>query len=143
MIRLVLVFAAFVQLSSAPHLALDLEAAPRLLWKRDDPFARVRSAAWSPDRKLVAVGTHGVHVRIIDAENGTVVQAMESHFEDINSVAWSPDGQQLASASLDGTLRIWDATSGRVLHALVGHKGSVGAVAWSPDGSEFSASVRD
>jgi len=103
------------------------------------PFSPVRAVAWSPDGKLIAVGTRGVTVLVFDAASGTRLYALEHHFEDISSVAWRPDGKQFASSSLDGTLAIWQTDSGKLVRSLADGSGPVSEVSWSPDGESIAS----
>src|SRR5262249_3715020 len=101
-----------------PLLGQDLPPSQRISLPVEDPFSPVRGVAWSPDGRMILVGTRGVHVMVIDALTGNVLLSIEHHFEDISSVAWRPDGRQFASASLDGTIGIWDADTGNLLRSI-------------------------
>src|SRR5262245_6684377 len=99
---------AVLALAALARLAVSAEVnlSGRPLFEQTGSFGEIHAVAWSPDEKLVAIGTRGVHVLIVDAVSGNVVHALEGHFEDISSLAWRSDGRQLASGSLDGTVGI-------------------------------------
>src|SRR5438270_6333329 len=114
MFRLAVTIFSPVLLFSVQVLAEELQPSGRISLPADSPFSPVRTVAWSPDGKLIAVGTHGVSVLVFDAASGRRLYALEHHFEDISSVAWRPDGKEFASASLDGTIGIWQTDTGKL-----------------------------
>lgn len=66
----------------------------------------VTSVAFSPDGKLLAMGT-GRAVHLWEVSTGNQVRTLEGHTESVTGVTFVPDGNSLASSSLDGTVRIW------------------------------------
>jgi WD40 repeat protein len=74
------------------------------------------SLAWSPDGKLLAVGSVSGQVAIYDAAQGKAVHLLEqAHADGCDAVAWRPDGQALATAGRDGKWKLWDVADGKVL----------------------------
>lgn len=73
----------------------------------------VNCIAFSPDGRLLAIGSNGSTVRIYDF-NTRETRAFEGHKDSITSVAFSPDGVTLLSASGDRTVQIWDVGSLKV-----------------------------
>lgn len=73
----------------------------------------VNCIAFSPDGRLLAIGSNGSTVRIYDF-NTRETRAFEGHKDSITSVAFSPDGATLLSASGDRTVQIWDVGSLKV-----------------------------
>jgi WD40 repeat protein len=78
------------------------------------PFA----VAWSPDRRLLAVGTWSGGLEVWDAATGRRLRTLRVHARVITGLAWSDDPGLLASASRDGTVRLWDVERGHVLATL-------------------------
>lgn len=101
----------------------------------------VRSAAWSPDGTLLAVGgALGIWLYTPDFED---VGLLTGHTKAVYGLAFSPDGTRLASASHDSTVRIWDVAAQKELLKLEGHTGLVVTVAWSPDGTTLASGGYD
>ena len=110
----------------------------------------VRSAAFSPDGKLLLSGADDRAVRLWDVKSGFAGLALEGHSAGIRSVAFSPDGRRvlkghslgvtsvafspnghcLLSGGYDKTVRLWHLETGREIRVLRGHSGTV----WSGGG---------
>jgi WD40 repeat protein len=101
----------------------------------------VRSVAWSPDGKIIAVGgALGIWLYTPELED---IGLLKGHTKAVYGLAFSPDGKRLASASHDMTVRIWDVETQTELHTMAGHTGLTVAVAWNPDGSMVASGSYD
>jgi len=99
--------------------------------------------AWSPDGKLIALGSHDKKVTIWDIATRKSVQTLVGHNNWVDAVAWSPNGKYIASASQGTRVRIWEVASGRQSSVLEGHSAGVRDVAWSPDGNYLVSGSED
>ncbi len=113
-----------------------------------DPATNLRYWAtgitFSPDGKMLAVGsTEGV-VYLVDAKSGQIIHQLRGHTNwiVIRGLAFSPDGKTLYSAGLDATVRIWDVERGVQTAMLDVHRLDIFSIALSPDGKRL-ASVSD
>ena len=98
----------------------------------------VGAIAWSPDGGLLAVGTAGGAVQILEA-TGKKLLSVE-HSNPVTSVTWSPDGNLLASRSeLGGMIVVVEALTGKELVRLA----DISALDWSPDGKLLALGSRE
>ena len=66
------------------------------------------SVAFSPDGKILAIGTYGGSVQLWDVATGQQIGSLDTHSGQVNSVAFSPDGKTLATGDDSGAARLWD-----------------------------------
>ncbi|KAL2862490.1 WD40-repeat-containing domain protein [Aspergillus lucknowensis] len=103
-------------------------------------ISQAHSVAFSPDSKMVAMGSYKDTVQLWNTATGEPLQTLEGYLAQVRSVAFSPDGKILASVSDDATIQFWDTEKVSALRELKGHTRSVSAVAFSSDGKVASAS---
>jgi WD40 repeat protein len=92
------------------------------------------SIAFSPDGKVLAVGTFMENCYLFVAETGKLQATLPGHGESARSVAFAPDGRTLAVGSYDETIRLWDWRAGKVLQQLEGQLDKVYRLAYLPNG---------
>lgn len=117
-----------------------------------EPHHRIRSLAYSPDQKIIAVGSDDQLVRLWDTQTGEPIKAFQGYSNRIWTLAISPapnlsnNEQQLiylASGSDDGKIRLWNAATGECCQTLSGHQGRIRHVSFSPDGKLLASASHD
>lgn len=120
----------------------------------DDPNTNsdvIRSAAYSPDGMLLAVG-YGRFVGLLqesrpgqailwEARTGKRSASVAGKADGVCSVAFSPDGKILAVAEYPGIIRLCDVPSGRVERTIKAPAWTPGSIAFSPDGKRLAAGL--
>jgi WD40 repeat protein len=82
----------------------------------------VTSVSFSPDGKLLVVGSTYGTVRLWQVSDGALVNTLKSHARDVTSVFFSPDGQALFSASKDGKVRMVNVADGKPIRSFGGQR---------------------
>jgi WD40 repeat protein len=107
--------------------------------RRRSRMDAVRSLAFSPDGRVLAIGGPGQVVRLVDTSSASDLAELKPDGSDnASQVAISPDGQYLAAGGHGGTVTIWDLDGPRRLGALAGRDG-ITALGFAPDGSTLAA----
>lgn len=86
---------------------------------------------WSPDDRLIAVGTETGTIRVWNARNGARVHDLAGYRTEIWGVAFDPTSRYLASGAIDGSMVIWDLSDGSMVERLRPHRDRIQSVAWS------------
>src|SRR5262249_49613291 len=121
----------------------------------------VYSASFSPDGKLLAVGTGSLNLdptgasarqsderelKLWDVATGKERADLAGHKQPIYIVRFSPDSRLLASWGSHherGELRLWDVERGRELPAPAGERLALHSLEFSPDGKVLAAGGGD
>jgi WD40 repeat protein len=103
----------------------------------------VLSLAYSPKRRILAIGTTENTVLRWDLKHGKQLPALEGHTDAVTSMVFSPDGTTLATGSVDTTAKLWDAVTGTLLATLQGHSKRVLCLSFSPDGTRLTTGSED
>ena len=108
-----------------------------------EPFNEVRSVAYSPDGKTLAVTGFARAVQLWDVVTGERTHLLKGHTRWAQAVAFSPDGRAVASGGNDQTIKLWDSQTGALRATLTGHQAAVTAVAFSPVGQRLASASDD
>jgi len=105
----------------------------------------VRSAAFSPDGAVLAIGSNDGAVRVWAWRKDVKKPAADRHCHAgaVRSVAFGQDGSALASAGDDGTVRLWHAPDWAATRTLTAHAASLQTVTFSSDGALLAAGGDD
>lgn len=110
------------------------------------PLAPVTAVAFSPDNKLLAVGSYG-QVIVWDLEKAQPIKALTNVLGAINDLRFSPKGDVLAvgggQPSAQGDLRLYQVSDWKLLATLRGHDDVVFSLAFSPDGKQLASASFD
>jgi WD40 repeat protein len=109
---------------------------PPLKLQRSEQFPPRESAArFSPDGRLLAIGTEDRYAQLIDVRTGRPSRPRLPHAGPVVALAFSPDGELLLTGSSDGTARFWHVGTGRPVGPPLEELGRrVDRVAFSLDG---------
>ncbi len=100
----------------------------------DTPGAFLRSAAFSADGKLLAIGKHGNTIALWNTENGAFIGMLKGHTDEIIRTVFSFDRKFLASLSSDATIRVWDVQNSTLKRTVKGVTENISSLALDPDG---------
>jgi WD40 repeat protein len=111
------------------------DGAGQLLAKFDGAaYGEADAVEFSPDDRLVAVGTRSHRVCVWERATGRLRQILRGHGGTVWSVAFSPNGKALASASADGTAQVWDLDRQAGRQTIPDQPAPVNALLFSADG---------
>ena len=120
--------------------------APHALGTLRNIASPVNALAFSPDGKMLAVGTYQ-RTLLCDPATRQITATWGGHADAVRSVAFSPDGKWLASgegtSGAAGGARLWDVVAGREIRAFGNQDDAVNAVAFSPDGKTLATGSAD
>jgi WD40 repeat protein len=89
------------------------------------------SAAFSPDKKKIVIGTSGMDVLLLDT-TGKILDRYPDHRSVCQAVSFSHSGNKIVTASWDSTAIIYNLLSGKKTW-LKGHSGRLNSAVFSPD----------
>lgn len=102
----------------------------------------IRTVAFSPDGKLLALGDFEGAALLVDAVTLKEVAALPPRELPIYAVAFTPDGKTLLTGCLDGTVTFWDVEKGAVRQSLDLPGEQVTGVAVARDSRTLAVSTR-
>lgn len=109
---------------------------PRVVVRQE---STIRTAAFSPDGRRLAIGDFAGQITILDPATGEELLKLPQQTKLVNSVVFTPDGRTLVSGGFDETVRLWDPDTGEARRAFVLPGEGVTTVAVSPNGEWLAA----
>ncbi len=110
------------------------------------PLAPVAAVAFSPEGKLLAVGSYG-RVTLWELAALRPMKVLTNLLGAVHDVRFSPDGRLLAvgggQPSAKGDLRLYQVADGKLLALLSGHQDVVFSLAFHPDGKHLASASFD
>ncbi|KAF9982718.1 hypothetical protein BGZ75_005811 [Mortierella antarctica] len=92
----------------------------------------ITAFAFSPDLQHVAVVAMDGGLRIIDFQQGRLLDTFSAYFGALNCVCWSPDGKYILTGGQDDLVTIWSFKDQRIVARCQGHQSYVTGVAFDP-----------
>jgi WD40 repeat protein/DNA-binding SARP family transcriptional activator len=96
------------------------------LFDYQEAIGGLKSVAFGPDGKLLAIGSTGEPentigtATVLEVASGEILSTMPGHAGWVWDLAFSPDGKRLATVDFWGVGRIWDVSTGEPLVELTG-----------------------
>lgn len=108
-----------------------------------DGFNPVKSLAFNPSDKLIAIGNGDGTANIFDIASGKRLHKLIGSSWSLLSLAFSPSGTMLACGSQGTTITLWDVASGKMLRVFAVLSGQAKSIAFSPDGKTLVSGADD
>lgn len=132
--------------SAAPGAAKTAAPIPRAIGIRRNVPAPINALAFSPDGKILAVGTYQ-QVLLCDPATRQVVAVWSGHADAVRALAFSPDGTRLAAgggiSGARGEVRIWNVPERREVRSFGNQTDTVNALAYTPNGKTIASGSAD
>ena len=99
------------------------------------------SVAFSPDGKLLAIGTYE-SIRLWDVEQEEATGELRHRKGFARALAFSPDGDTLAVGGYQ-SVALWNIDERKLVAEFKGHRGYVTSLCFSPDGTQLASASED
>ncbi|MBI1832582.1 MAG: hypothetical protein HYR84_14165, partial [Planctomycetes bacterium] len=110
------------------------------------PLAPITAVAFSPDQKLLAVGSYG-QVVVWDLADARPAKILTNVLGAVNDLRFNPKGDILAvgggQPSAKGDLRLYQTSDWKLLATLRGHDDVVFSIAFNPAGTQLASASFD
>jgi WD40 repeat protein len=118
------------------------------LFGYQEAIGGLKSVAFSPDGKLLAIGSTGQPedtigtATVLDAASGEILSTMPGHAGWVWDLAFSPEGERLATVDFWGVGRVWNVATGEPLIELAGPPSGF-SVAYCSQGTRLATGSGD
>jgi WD40 repeat protein len=113
------------------------------VWKFDSTASPAVAVCWSPDGRLLAVGTFSGLAYILDGDTGKVRVTLRDIPSQVTDLGFTHDSKRLAVASNDVNVPIFDTETGRLLLTCRGHSNGVEKVVFTKDDTRLGTASDD
>lgn len=110
---------------------------------QSDESTSPEGISFSPNGRLLAIGTSNGRVLIWNLEDGSLQYTLNNQTSYVRGIAFSPDGQLLATAAFDRTINFWRLSDGALVHTIHMPHDIPHQVIFSPDGHLLAISLHD
>jgi WD40 repeat protein len=110
---------------------------------KDEHKDSIIAVDYNFDGSLFATGSMDSTVRVYNAEDAKLKQALEGPAEDIEWMSWHPKGNVLVAGSRDTTTWMWNAANGTCMQVFGGHLGPVLCGTFTADGKRLLTASED
>jgi eukaryotic-like serine/threonine-protein kinase len=99
----------------------------------------VHCVAFSPDRRLIALGSEHGTVKLVRTDPWEVAHVLEAHTGPVQGLAFGSGGDRLATGGVEMTIRLWDVRTGQEALSADFAGPNWSPLAFSPDGHRLAA----
>ncbi|KAF2670336.1 WD40 repeat-like protein [Microthyrium microscopicum] len=93
---------------------------------------RINSFSFSPDAKVIAAGTEGGRLYLVDPHEEKITDLFLPLFGGIQAICWSPDGRYILSGGQDDLVHLYSFDEKELVARFQGHRGWVNCIAFDP-----------
>jgi len=82
------------------------------------PATSVEALQFSPDSQVLACGTSGGQIALLDVTNGNILRVLRPTGDAVTSLAFAPERPLLVSSDFGGHIDVWDVQTGDVVLSI-------------------------
>lgn len=107
------------------------------------PEAQTECLILSPDNTKIITGCCDSYIRILDINDGSLLQCLEKHTGAVKTLCLSKDGEKIISGAVDNIIIIWDLKTYSPIISLTGHSDTIYSIIRSKDNNTFFSAGDD
>lgn len=113
----------------------------RLSWLHESTAESFAVIRFAPRDALLAMGTFGGVVWLVDVERSKTVAQLDQSSSGIHALCFGPGGNTLLTGGSDATVRLWDLSTGHIAATMDTGGVPIGQLAVSPSGDLLIAAT--